>query len=119
MSKARTGGDVVRLVKSGNLEAIQAVRQAGRDIGEVLTTAVSLINPSVIAIGGSMARVGEHLIAGVREVVYTRSMPLATERLAVVQSTAGAEAAVIGAGILAIEHALSPRVVSASLAPTA
>lgn len=116
---AQSGSDVVNLVKRGDLTAIQAVRQAGRDIGEVLSASVSLLNPSVIAIGGSMARVGEHLIAGVREVVYTRSMPLATERLAVVQSTAGAEAAVIGAGILAIEHALSPRVVSASLAPTA
>ncbi len=116
---AQSGSDVVDLVKRGDLTAIQAVRQAGRDIGEVLSASVSLLNPSVIAIGGSMARVGEHLIAGVREVVYTRSMPLATERLAVVQSTAGAEAAVIGAGILAIEHALSPRVVSTSLAPTA
>src|SRR5690606_30340630 len=116
---ATNGNDVVELVKHGSIDAIQAVRQAGRDIGEVLTACLSLMNPSVIAIGGSMARVGEHLIAGVREIVYTRSTPLATERLAVVQSTAGAEAAVIGAGILAIEHALSPRVVSTSLAPTA
>ena len=53
--EAHTGSDVVDLVKRGNIEAIQAVRQAGRDIGEVLTTCVSLINPSVIAIGGSMA----------------------------------------------------------------
>ena len=47
-------------------------------VGLVLTACVSLVNPSVIGIGGSMARAGEHLIAGVREVVYTRSMPLAT-----------------------------------------
>src|SRR3546814_5854444 len=66
------------------------------------------MNPSVIAIGGSMARVGEHLIAGVREVVYTRSMPLATEHLAIVQSVAAQNAAVLGASMLAIEHVLSP-----------
>ncbi len=105
---ADSGDDVIDLVKHNNLEAIQAVRQAGRDIGEVLTTSVSLLNPSVIAIGGSMARVGEHLIAGVREVVYTRSMPLATERLAIVHSAAAEDAAVIGAGILALQHALAP-----------
>ena len=108
-----TGREVVELVKQGNIEAIQAVRQAGRDIGEVLTTAVSLINPSVIAIGGSMARAGEHLIAGVREIVYTRSMPLATEHLAIVQSSAGEQAAVLGASLLAIHHALSPEGVDA------
>lgn len=103
-----TGQDVVELVKRGNIQAIQAVRQAGRDIGEVLTACVSLINPQVIAIGGSMAQAGEHLIAGVREVVYTRSMPLATEHLQIAQSGVGPDAAVLGASMLAIEYALSP-----------
>jgi len=105
---AENGDDVIALVKGGNIDAIHAVRQAGRDIGEVLTACVSLMNPSVIALGGSMSRVGEHLIAGVREVVYARSMPLATEHLSIVQSSAAANAAVIGAGMLAIDHALSP-----------
>ena len=112
--EAHTGSDVVDLVKRGNIDAIQAVRQAGRDIGEVLTTCVSLMNPSVIAIGGSMARVGEHLIAGVREVVYTRSTPLATEYLSIVQSAAAENAAVIGASMLAVEHALAPESLNAA-----
>lgn len=105
---AENSDDVIDLVKRGNIDAIQAVRQAGRDIGEVLTTCVSLVNPSVIAIGGSMARVGEHLIAGIREVVYTRSIPLATEHLSIVQSVAAQNAGVLGASVLAVEHALSP-----------
>ena len=108
-----TSQDVIDLVKTGNIDAIQAVRQAGRDIGEVLTACVSLMNPSVIAIGGSMAQAGEHLIAGVREIVYTRSMPLATGHLSIVQSTAGANAAVLGASMLAIHHALSPENIDA------
>lgn len=115
--EAHTGTDVVDLVKRGNIDAIQAVRQAGRDIGEVLTTCVSLMNPSIIAIGGSMARVGEHLIAGVREVVYTRSTPLATEYLSIVQSLAADKAAVLGASMLAVEHALSPEALSAGFLP--
>ncbi len=109
----QSGAEVVDLVKRGDLDAIQAVRQAGRDIGEVLTACVSLVNPSVIAIGGSMARAGEHLIAGVREVVYTRSMPLATEHLAIVQSAAAENAAVLGAAMLAIHHTLSPEGIDA------
>ncbi len=102
------GAEVIDLVRGGDIDAIQAVRQAGRDIGEVLTACVNLINPSTIAIGGSMAQAGEHLIAGVREVVYSRSMPLATEHLSIVQSRSGQRAAVIGASMLAIHHALSP-----------
>lgn len=114
---AHSGSDVVDLVKRGNIDAIQAVRQAGRDIGEVLTTCVSLMNPSVIAVGGSMARVGEHLIAGVREVVYSRSTPLATEYLSIVQSVAAENAGVRGASILALEHALSPESLNTAFLP--
>ena len=103
----------MELVKRGNIDAIQAVRQAGRDIGEVLTTCVSLINPQVIVLGGSLAQAGEHLIAGVREIVYTRSMPLATEHLQITQSKAGADAAILGASMLAIHHALAPESIEA------
>ncbi|MCU1639463.1 MAG: sugar kinase [Microbacteriaceae bacterium] len=104
---------VISLVKQGDVEAIQAVRQAGRDIGEVLATCVSLVNPAVIAIGGAMAQAGEHLIAGIREAVYTRSMPLATEHLLIVQSRVGEDSALIGASMLAIEEALSPERITA------
>jgi len=106
--EAATSQDVIELVRRGNLDAIQAVRQAGRDVGEVLTACVSLINPSVIVIGGAMAQAGEHLIAGVREMVYSRSMPLATEHLQITQSKAGADAAILGASMLAIQFAFSP-----------
>lgn len=102
-----TVSDVIDQASMGNLAVIQAIRQAGRDIGEVLNACVSIVNPSVITVGGSMAQAGEHLIAGIREVVYARSMPLATQNLHIGQSRSGAEAGVIGASLLAIEHALS------------
>lgn len=104
---AETGMDVVELARSGNTAAIQAVRQAGRALGEVLAICVNIVNPNVIAIGGAMAEAGEHLIAGVREVVYAKSMPLATRHLVIAQSKAGRDAGLIGAATLAAEHALS------------
>ncbi|GHD43523.1 ROK family transcriptional regulator [Mycetocola manganoxydans] len=110
---AESSQDVVELVRSGNTTAIQAVRQAGRDLGEILNACISLINPSVIVVGGAMAQAGEHLIAGVREIVYARSMPLATQHLQITQSSVGANAAVLGASILAIHHVLSPESVEA------
>ena len=47
----------------------------------MLATCVNMLNPSVIVIGGRLAEAGEHLLAGVREVVYHRSPPLATQHL--------------------------------------
>jgi glucokinase len=105
--------DVAGLVRSNDLAAIRAVRQAGRDIGEVLTTCISLVNPSVIVLGGSVSSVGEHLLAGVREVVYQRSTPVATQHLSILQSQVAEQAAVLGACVLALHHALSPQSIEA------
>lgn len=111
---AADGGDVVRLVRGGDVQAVQAVRQAGRDLGEVLAMLVNLMNPSVVVIGGSLALAGEHLLAGIREIVYQRSLPLATAQLQVVASAAGERAGVLGAAALAIGHALAPDTIEAA-----
>ncbi len=105
---AETGQDVVDLVRRGDPVAAQVVRQAGRDLGEVVATLVNVINPSAIVIGGALADAGESLIAGIREVVYQRSLPLATEHLQIITSQAGERAGVIGAAALAIGHVLAP-----------
>ncbi|NJC20956.1 glucokinase [Arthrobacter pigmenti] len=109
-----TSRDVIDLVRSGDATAIQVIRQAGRDIGDVLATCVNLINPSVVVIGGSLAQAGEHLLAGIREVVYRRSLPLATEHLRIVPSVAGERAGVMGAASMAISHVLSPEAIEAA-----
>lgn len=106
--EADNGQDVVDLVRRGDPVAGQVVRQAGRDLGEVVATLVNMINPSAIVIGGALADAGESLIAGIREVVYQRSLPLATEHLRIITSQAGERAGVIGAAALAIGHVLSP-----------
>lgn len=111
--EARDSADVVRLVRAGSAEAIAATRQAGREVGEVLSTVVNLLNPSIIVLGGSIARAGEHLLAGVREVVYRRSIPLATQHLGIVTSQAGETAGVRGAAIMVTQHVLSPAHVDA------
>jgi predicted NBD/HSP70 family sugar kinase len=105
---AETGADVVALVQAGNTQALRLVREAGRLIGEVLASLVNFFNPEVIVIGGALSRVHEHLLAGIRETVYRRSLPLATHHLSIVPSRMGINAAALGAGMLAIEHYLSP-----------
>ncbi|MEU0483797.1 ROK family protein [Streptosporangium sp. NPDC006013] len=103
--------DVVRLVKMGNTPAIRLVRQCGREVGGVLASIVNFFNPAVIMIGGDLAEAGEHLLAGVREVVYARSPPLATQRLGIRASQLGDRAGVMGAAAMVIEHVLAPEAV--------
>jgi predicted NBD/HSP70 family sugar kinase len=114
--KATGGRDVVRLVEQGNEEATRAVRHAGRLIGQVLASMVNLLNPSLILIGGDLARAEQQLLAGIREVVYQRSTTLSTTDLTIAVSTLGDRAGVIGAAAMAIDHILTPRAIEEALA---
>ena len=71
---------------AGEPAAVQLVRESGRLIGEVLAASVNFVNPSVIVVGGDIAQAQEQLLAGIREVVYQRSLPLATRHLRIVRS---------------------------------
>ncbi|HET8867239.1 MAG TPA: ROK family transcriptional regulator [Agrococcus sp.] len=112
---AASTGEVVALAAQGSREAAQVLREAGRDIGEVLAMVVNLLNPSVIVVGGRLAGAAQELHAGISEVVYRRSLPLATEHLRIAASATKGDAGVRGAVVLAIEHALSPDVLDAEL----
>ncbi|HSI79370.1 MAG TPA: ROK family transcriptional regulator [Solirubrobacterales bacterium] len=109
--KASHSRDVVRLVKAGNPIATRLVREAGRALGEVLASCVNFFNPSVIVIGGDIGEAHEQLLAGVREVTFRRSLPLATGDLKTVPSELSDRAGVIGAAIMVIEHVLAPDVI--------
>ena len=100
--------DIVALIRAGDMSAQAAVREAGREIGGVLAGCVSTLNPSLIVVGGAMVEAGEHLMAGIREVLYRRSLPLATQHLRIVTAQSKEKAGVLGGAYLAIDHVLSP-----------
>ncbi|MFF3439583.1 ROK family protein [Streptosporangium sp. NPDC002721] len=112
---AEDSRDVVRLVRGGNTHAVQLIRQAGREVGDVLASIVNFFNPSVIVVGGDISEAGEQVLAGLREVIYSRSLPLATQHLTITASELGDRAGVIGAAVMVIEHVLAPGSVDRSV----
>jgi predicted NBD/HSP70 family sugar kinase len=116
---AANTADVVALVREGNPRAVQLVRQAGRELGEVLAAAVNFFNPGVIVIGGDMAHANEPLLAGVRQLVYQRAVPLGTRSLRITRSTLDDRAGVVGAAVMVLERIFSPEAVDARLAEAA
>jgi predicted NBD/HSP70 family sugar kinase len=86
----------VQLLRSGDLTAVRLARRSGRIVGEAIAQAVSLFNPRVIVLAGQLAAAEEHLIAGIREVVYQRSLPLATRNLQIRRSELADRAGLIG-----------------------
>jgi predicted NBD/HSP70 family sugar kinase len=108
--------DVVHQVLAGQPDAVRLVRQAGSEIGGVLAACVNILNPAVIVIGGDIAAAGEPLLAGIREVVYRRSLPLATGRLRIMPAGLGDSAGIVGAAVMVLEAILSPAAIDATLA---
>ncbi|MDI5938016.1 ROK family protein [Micromonospora harpali] len=100
-----TAEDVAEGAIEGDVVCIQLIRDGGRRVGGVLAGLVSFTNPSMIVIGGGLARLGHILLAEIRSVVYRRSLPLATGNLPVVLSELGARAGVAGAAVLASDVA--------------
>lgn len=102
-----TAVDVGRAAGVGDYEALQVVRQSGRLIGQVLATLVSVLNPSLIVIGGGVSQIGHSFLAEIRSAVYQRSLPLATRNLPIVLSELENRAGVVGASVLAAEGVLT------------
>ncbi|MEV5876128.1 ROK family protein [Streptomyces sp. NPDC052101] len=103
---AASGSDVRDLLAAGHPEATALAREAGRRVGDVLATVVTLLNPGVLMIAGDLA--GTPFLTGVRELLYQRALPRSTAHLDVVTSRLGERAALIGAGALVVEHLYAP-----------
>jgi len=107
--------DLVRLALEGEPAALELIRNAGREIGGVLASLVNIFNPSRIVLVGSVAEAGNALLAGIREVVYRRSLPLAARALEITVSEQGKVDGQLGAAQLAIESLLDDDRVDADL----
>ncbi|MFD3836439.1 ROK family protein [Streptomyces sp. NPDC058642] len=111
---AASGADVRDLLTAGHPEAAALAREAGRQVGDVLATVVTLLNPGVLMIAGDLA--GTAFLTGVRELLYQRALPRSTAHLDVVTSRLGERAGLVGAGALVVEHLYAPERVEERLA---
>jgi predicted NBD/HSP70 family sugar kinase len=110
---ASSGREFVELVRAGNPEAADLARQAGRLVGEVLSTVVCLINPEVLVIAGDVAET--QFVTGVREALYQLALPRATRNLDVVAGDLGDRAGVLGLQAMVIESLYAPAAVDREL----
>jgi predicted NBD/HSP70 family sugar kinase len=108
--------EVVELAKHGDGQARELVRDAGRTIGTVLAALVNFFNPHRIVMTGGVAQAGVPLIAGIREAVYRRSMPLAARSLEITVSDAPDLSGRLGAALMAIEGFLAEDAVEQAIA---
>ena len=103
---ASTPIDVGQASRAGDAAANAIVQRAGSLIGQMLASVVNFFNPSHVFIGGGITRIGPLFLAAVRQSVYQRSLALSTRHLEIQYTPLGAQAGLIGAGVLAMQETL-------------
>lgn len=101
-----TAKDIGEAARRSDYCASTVIRRSGRLIGQTLSAVVSVLNPSLIIIGGGVSHIGNALLAEIRSSVYQRSLPLATRNLPIVMSELDEIAGVTGASVMAAEGVL-------------
>ncbi|OON82680.1 ROK family transcriptional regulator [Streptomyces tsukubensis] len=115
--RTASGSDVRAHLAAGQPDAVGFTRDAGRRVGEVLVTVVTLLNPGVLVLGGDLA--STPFLTGVRELLYQRAMPRSTAHLQVLTSELGDRAGLIGAAHMVVDHLYAPDRADARLAALA
>ncbi len=101
--------DVGQASRAGDAAANAIVQRAGSLIGQMLASVVNFFNPSHVFIGGGITRIGPLFLAAVRQSVYQRSLALSTRHLEIQYTPLGAQAGLVGAGVLAMHETLKVR----------
>lgn len=110
---ARSGRDVRALLTEGQPEAIRLTHEAGREIGKVVAALVCILNPGVLLVSGDLA--SSPLIGGIRESLYTQSLPRATRHLDVRLGALGENAAIVGMTVAVVDKVFSAEAVDLRL----
>ena len=101
------GADSEQLVEraqAGDPEARQAVTEMGRLLGAAIGSFVNLFGADLVVIGGGFGiGAGELLVGPALETARVEALPPADETLRIVEAELGADAGLVGAGLLAFE----------------
>jgi predicted NBD/HSP70 family sugar kinase len=95
--------DIVRAARDGNVAALRTFEDAGLHLGWGIATIVNLLNPSLVVIGGDMARAGELLLESVRLGLRRHALD-AVASTPVLASSLGERASLVGAVMMAAEQ---------------
>lgn len=93
---------IVEAAEAGNVAALRAFEDAGLHLGWALASAVNLLNPDLVVVGGDVARAGDFLLESVRVGLRRHALDSAANTPVVV-SELGERASLVGAVQLAAD----------------
>lgn len=103
-----TIADVVAAAAAGDAGCARVIGDTGRLLGTSVATLCNLINPELVVVGGEISRAGELLLDPLREVVSRHGVRSSVRDLRIEPARLGIEAHVVGAVVVALQHAELP-----------
>jgi predicted NBD/HSP70 family sugar kinase len=92
---------MISLAEAGDVGMQRLLGDFGRAVGRPLADLCTLLNPGLFVLDGSIGRAGQHVIAGMREVIDRHACPVMSAAARVVPGSLGSRAEVLGAVVLA------------------
>lgn len=100
---------------AGDALALQVVHEAAEYLGIAVAGMLNLMNPTLVILGGELARVGELLLEPLRERIRSRTLVSSLAACEVRTSDLGPRSVAVGAATLVLESALNdPRLFPAA-----
>ena len=91
----------------GDTGCLEVLQDSGRLIGTMLASIVDAFNPSLVVLGGEGVT-SDIQLAAIREMVYSRSQPLATRDLVITRSQMQEKSGVVGAAWVVLDEIFAP-----------
>ncbi len=104
-----SGRDADALAKGGDPGALELFRWHGRHLGMGIAGVVNTFEPEHVVIGGGLSRAADLFLDTAREEAGRWALPALWERASLAVARGGADAGVIGAGLLAEQELVSTR----------
>jgi predicted NBD/HSP70 family sugar kinase len=111
-SGVRSADDVIRRVRAGNSDATRVAASAGRLVGTVLATVVTIVNPRYVRVGGAVG-VLPPFLDGLRAALLGNAHTSALDGISVEACTLGSNTTLAGIAGQVADELLAPAAVDA------
>jgi predicted NBD/HSP70 family sugar kinase len=99
--------DIENAALEGDPLALQVIREAAEHLGTAVAGLLNLMNPSTVVLGGDLSRLGELLLAPLRESVRSRTLVTSVAAADILVSQLGPRSVAVGAATLVLKAALN------------
>jgi glucokinase len=99
-----SGREAVKAAQDGDETMLAVFERYGRWLGLGIASVVNTFEPEYVVIGGGVSRAADLFLETAREEAARNTLPALWERSTLSLARGGAEAGVIGAGVLAAQE---------------